>query len=170
MQHVWPGRREAARRIGRFAPQTAYAESKVLAERELQTLASDHFSPVSLRNATAYGISPRQRFDLVLPNLAGFAYTTGEVRLLSDGTPWRPLVHIRDIGVAILAVLKAPRALMHNAAFNIGTNRDNYQIKQIAQAVQQGFPESKITLASHPTPDTRSYRVDFTKAEKTLAG
>jgi nucleoside-diphosphate-sugar epimerase len=153
-----------------FAPQTAYAESKVLAERDLRKLATDHFSPVSLRNATAYGISPRQRFDLVLPNLSGFAYTTGEVRLQSDGTPWRPLVHIRDIAVAVLAALKAPRASIHNEAFNIGTNRDNYQIKQIAQAVQQGFPGSSITLAGKPTPDSRSYRVDFSKAEKTLAG
>jgi nucleoside-diphosphate-sugar epimerase len=153
-----------------FAPQTAYAESKVLAERDLQKLATEQFSPVYLRNATAYGVSPRQRFDIVVPNLSGFAYTTGEVKLQSDGTPWRPLVHIRDINVAIIAALRAPRDVIHNEAFNIGSNRDNYQIKQIAEAVQLGFPESKITLSSKPTPDTRSYRVDFSKATKSLVG
>lgn len=150
-------------------PQTAYAQSKVLAERDLVQLASEKFSPVYLRNATAYGISPRQRFDLVLPNLAGWAHTTGQVRILSDGTPWRPLVHIRDISSAICHILNSPQEAIHNQALNIGSTEENYQIKDIAQAVQAAYPNSQVTLGSTPeSPDNRSYRVDFSKVRATL--
>ena len=152
-----------------LCPLTAYAQSKAMAERELGHLMTEGFSPVFLRNATAYGISPRQRFDLVLPNLAGLAHTVGEVRLASDGTAWRPIVHIQDIGNAIIAALSAPAEAVRNQAFNIGRNAENYQIRQIATAVQGGFPTSHVTFG--PTAkqkDPRSYRVNFSKAETSL--
>jgi nucleoside-diphosphate-sugar epimerase len=154
-----------------FNPQTAYARSKVDAERELSAMAaaSGGFCPVMLRNATAYGVSPRQRFDLVVPNLAGHAHVHGEVRLTSDGTPWRPLVHIRDIAAAVLAVLAAPRETVRGQAYNIGRNADNYRIREIAERVQQAYPHSRLTFGP-PSKDNRSYRVDFTKAETALPG
>jgi nucleoside-diphosphate-sugar epimerase len=154
-----------------FNPQTAYARSKVLAERELTAMAGDGdgFCPVMLRNATAYGISPRQRFDLVVPNLAGHAHVNGEVRLTSDGTPWRPLVHIRDIAAACLAILAAPRDVVRGQAYNIGRNADNYRIREIAEQVQKAYSNSQLTFGP-PSPDNRSYRVDFTKAEIALPG
>lgn len=154
-----------------FNPQTVYAHSKVDAERELEAMAQadSGFCVVRLRNATAYGISPRQRFDLVVPNLAGFAHIHGEVRLTSDGTPWRPLVHIQDIGTAVLAALTAPADTVHGQAYNIGRNVDNYRICEIALQVQEAFPYSQISLGS-PSQDNRSYRADFTKAEAALPG
>lgn len=154
-----------------FRPQTAYAESKVLAEYELKKLATDSFSPICLRNATAYGISPRQRFDLVVPSLAGFAHTAGTVRILSDGTPWRPIVHIRDIGRAICYALEAPQEDIHNESFNIGNEDENYQIRNIARTVAEAFGGCEISCGPPPDkPDTRSYRVSFSKAREHLAG
>jgi nucleoside-diphosphate-sugar epimerase len=154
-----------------FNPQTAYARSKVLAEQELTAMAGDGdgFCPVMLRNATAYGISPRQRFDLVVPNLAGHAHVNGEVRLTSDGTPWRPLVHIRDIAAAAIAILAAPADAVRGQAYNIGRNADNYRIREIALEVQKAYTGSQLTFGP-PSPDNRSYRVDFNKAETALPG
>lgn len=154
-----------------FNPQTTYAQSKVDAERELTAMAraDDVFCPVMLRNATAYGVSPRQRFDLVAPNLAGHAHVNGEIRLTSDGSPWRPLVHIRDIGAAILATLSAPAEVVHGQAYNIGRNEDNYTIREIAARVQQTYTHCGVTLGK-PSADNRSYRVDFSKAAATLPG
>ena len=153
-----------------FNPQTAYARSKVEAERELTAMAAaGEFCPIMLRNATAYGISPRQRFDLVVPNLAGHAHVHGEVRLTSDGTPWRPLVHIRDIAAAVLAVLSAPADVVRGQAYNIGRNADNYRIREIAERVQAAYPSSSLTLGP-PSNDNRSYRVDFAKVQTALPG
>jgi nucleoside-diphosphate-sugar epimerase len=154
-----------------FNPQTAYARSKVEAERELTAMAAAEggFCPIMLRNATAYGISPRQRFDLVVPNLAGHAHVHGEVRLTSDGTPWRPLVHIRDIAAAVLAVLAAPAEVVRGQAYNIGRDADNYRIREIAEHVQAAYPASLLTLGP-PSNDNRSYRVDFAKVRSTLPG
>ncbi len=163
--------RGAADESAPLKPQTAYAESKVLAERELSKLATDRFSPVCLRNATAYGISPRQRFDLVIPSLAGFAHTTGSVRILSDGTPWRPIVHIRDIGRAIRCALEAPQESIHNESFNIGSEDQNFQIRDIAQAVARAFGGCEISYGPPADkPDTRSYQVSFAKARQRLTG
>jgi nucleoside-diphosphate-sugar epimerase len=153
-----------------FNPQTAYARSKVEAEHELMALAeAEEFCVVILRNATAYGISPRQRFDLVVPNLAGHAHINGEVRLTSDGTPWRPLVHIRDIAAAALAVLAASTEVVLGQAYNIGRNVDNYRIREIAERVQAAYPDSHLTFGP-PSSDNRSYRVDFTKVQTGLPG
>lgn len=152
-----------------FAPQTPYAESKMLAERGLARLAAPGFSPVFLRNATACGISPRQRFDLVLPNLCGSAHTSGVVRLTSDGSAWRPLVHVLDICSAFDAVLNAPTTVVHNQAFNIGTDGQNFTVRQIAETVARGFPGSRVAFgAAQPVADTRSYRVSFEKAHALL--
>ncbi len=154
-----------------FNPQTAYAESKVQAEKELRLLASDQFSPVYLRNATAFGVSPRQRFDLVLPSLAGYAHTMKEIRMLSDGSPWRPLVHIQDISRAAICCLNARLENIHNEAFNIGSNSENYQVRQIAESVKQAYPDCKLTFGPAPEkPDTRSYCVDFKKVHTKLPG
>lgn len=154
-----------------FNPQTAYAESKVRAETELRNLASGQFSPVYLRNATAFGISPRQRFDLVLPSLAGYAQTTGQIQMLSDGSPWRPLVHIKDISKAAICCLTAAREAIHNEAFNIGSNSENYQVRQIAEAVQREYPDCELSFGPPPAKaDTRSYRVEFAKVHRSLPG
>jgi len=151
-----------------FNPVTPYARSKVLVEQELSRLADAGFSPVFLRNATAYGLSPRHRFDLVLNNLVAWAFTTGRVRMTSDGTPWRPLVHIEDISHAFLAVLQTPRELTHNMALNVGSPEENYQIRDIAQIVEETVGNCRIEFAGTGEPDTRCYRVDFRRIAEVL--
>jgi nucleoside-diphosphate-sugar epimerase len=146
-----------------FNPVSAYGTAKMLAERDLSGLADDDFSPIYLRNATAYGASPRLRTDLVVNNLTASAVRTGEVRLLSDGTPWRPLVHVEDISRAFLALLDAPREVTHDEAFNVGSTDENYRIREVAEIVGEVVEGSRVTFASEAGPDKRSYRVDFSK-------
>jgi nucleoside-diphosphate-sugar epimerase len=150
-------------------PQTAYAKCKVLVEQDLSGLASDDFSPTFLRNATAYGPSPRMRFDLVLNNLAGFAWTAKEIKMTSDGSPWRPLVHVLDIAHAIACTLEAPRQIVHNQIFNVGSTSENYQVREIARAVADVFPGCKLSFGKSDG-DNRSYRVRFDKIHALLPG
>jgi nucleoside-diphosphate-sugar epimerase len=149
-------------------PITAYAISKVRVEQDVAKLADDRFSPTFLRNATAYGVSPRLRFDLVLNNLVAWAYAQGRVHIKSDGTPWRPIVHIEDISRAFLAVLAAPCEVVHNQAFNVGQTEENYRIRELAEIVQEVVPGSRIEYAKDGGPDPRCYRVDFGKIHRRL--
>jgi nucleoside-diphosphate-sugar epimerase len=153
-----------------FNPVSAYARSKVDAEAGIAALAGADFAPVFLRNATAYGVSPNMRFDLVANNLVGWALTTGVIRLMSDGSPWRPLVHVEDIARASLAALEAPQAAVHNQAFNIGQDDQNFQVREIAEGVRRAIPGCVVELALNAGPDPRSYRVNFAKARKRLPG
>jgi nucleoside-diphosphate-sugar epimerase len=153
-----------------FNPVTPYAHSKVLVENQLGELANDDFSPVFLRNTTAYGVSPFMRFDIVLNNLVGWAYTTGKVAIQSDGTPWRPLIHIEDICRAFVAALDAPREAIHNQAFNVGLTEENYQVRDLARVVQETVPGCSIEYSPHGSPDPRSYRVNFNKIKNSLPG
>jgi nucleoside-diphosphate-sugar epimerase len=147
-------------------PQTAYAICKTLCERDLKQLADKNFVPCYFRNATAFGASPRQRFDVLLNNLCGLAWTTGEIKMISDGTPWRPLVHGLDIAQAISRALDAPAEAIYNEIFNIGSNDQNYQVKEVAEKVAKVFPDCTLSFGSHS--DNRSYRVNFDKVRKHL--
>jgi len=151
-----------------FNPVTPYGTSKVLVEGELRKLADDRFSPVYLRASTAYGLSPRIRFDLVMNNLTAWAFTTGRVYLRSDGTPWRPIVHVEDICRAYVAALHAPRELVHDEAFNVGMTTENYQIRELAETVQEIVPDCRVDYAPDAAPDKRCYRVDCNKIARTL--
>ena len=151
-------------------PVSAYALSKALSESGLAALADETFTPVFMRNATAYGLGARPRFDLVVNNLSGWAWTTGTVRVMSDGTPWRPLVHIEDISLAALCAAEAPADLVRGQAFNIGRSDANYQVRNIAEAVQAAFPKARLEITGEAGGDPRSYRVDFGKALGDLPG
>jgi len=151
-------------------PVTAYAESKLLVEQDLARMADEHFSPTFLRPATAYGVSPRLRLDVVLNDLVAAAYTTGKVHIKSDGTPWRPITHIRDIAAAVVSVLAAPKDVIHNAIFNVGRTEENYRISQLADIVAEIVPDCRVEYASGGGPDKRCYRVNCDKILQELPG
>ena len=150
-------------------PQTAYAECKQMVERDVSALADADFCPTFLRNATAYGASPRMRFDIVLNNLAGFAWTEGEIKMTSDGTPWRPLVHVLDICQAVERVLAARTDVVHNEVFNVGATDANYRIRDVAEIVADAFPDCTTSFGPSDQ-DNRSYRVSFDKINNLLPG
>jgi nucleoside-diphosphate-sugar epimerase len=159
---------EAVDESAPLKPLTAYAESKVRAEEELAELAGPDFAPVSMRNATAYGVSARLRVDLVLNNLVGWAYTTGKVKIMSDGTPWRPLIHVEDISRAALAAVEAPEDVVRGEAFNVGRDDENYQVRKLGDIVQDVVDGSEVEYAGSGDPDPRSYRVSFAKLHRTF--
>lgn len=151
-------------------PLSQYAISKVRTEEDVAKLADGNFSPVFLRNATAYGVSPRLRADLVLNNLVGWAFTTAKVLILSDGTPWRPIVHIEDISRVFARILDLPREATHNQAINVGVNTENYQVRELAEIVREAVPNCRVEYGNGGGPDPRSYQVDFSKLTRLLPG
>ena len=159
---------EAVAEDAEMFPVTPYGETKALAEQELAKLADDSFSPTYLRNATAYGASTRLRLDIVVNNLTAIALTSGQVRLESDGTPWRPLVHIEDISRAVATVLEAPRETIHDEAFNVGRSEDVVQVRDIAEMVREAVSGSTLSIADGAGPDLRNYKVDFSKLNETF--
>lgn len=153
-----------------FAPVTAYAISKVNTEKDVKPMGDENFSVTFLRNATAYGLSPKLRLDLVVNNLVGWAITTGKIRIMSDGTPWRPLVHSEDIARATVAVVEAPKEEVNGKSWNVGQNSENFQIKDVAKLVGEVIPGCEVEITGEHGGDSRSYRVDFSKIEKELPG
>jgi nucleoside-diphosphate-sugar epimerase len=151
-----------------FNPVTPYGESKVKVEQAVKPLASASFSPTFLRASTAYGTSPRLRFDLVVNNLTAWAFTTGRVYIKSDGSPWRPLVHVEDIARAYLSTLEAPREIVHGRAFNVGQTSENYRIREVAELVEKIVPNCEIEFAADGGPDKRCYRVDCNEISRTI--
>lgn len=155
--------KDAVDEDGKLSPLTEYARSKVESERAIGLLSDDNFSPIFLRNATVYGVSPMLRVDLVINNLVAWAYTTGSIRIMSDGSPWRPLIHVQDICKAFISVLKAPKHLVHNQIFNVGCNSENYRVSDIGEAIKKVMPDCRIEYTGEHGDDTRSYKVDFSK-------
>jgi nucleoside-diphosphate-sugar epimerase len=151
-----------------FNPVTPYGESKILVEQDVARLATEGFSPVFFRNATAYGVSPYLRVDIMVNNLVGYAVTTGEVLIKSDGSPWRPLVHVEDICRAFLATLQADRQRTHNEAFNVGLSDENFRVREVADMVEAVVTGSRVEYAVGATADARDYRVDFSKIQRVL--
>ncbi|MFX0132342.1 MAG: NAD-dependent epimerase/dehydratase family protein [Candidatus Hodarchaeota archaeon] len=151
-----------------FSPITAYAKSKVMSEKDIMPLTDENFSVTFLRNATAYGISPKLRLDLVVNNLIGWAMTTGQIKILSDGTPWRPLIHAEDIARAFIAVIEAPNDWVSGQAFNVGITSENYQIKDIAYLIKDAMGKCDVVITGEHEEDARTYKVDFSKIFNTL--